>query len=104
MWRRLFCIDLINFEIYVFSIFSAIGLLGAIGPNYLTDSQQAKAISHMSDTIDVYCNSYGPTGTVSSSSLGPLLLAAFENNAKYVSSCILLLHMFKKNSENHHKI
>ncbi|XP_076076105.1 furin-like protease kpc-1 [Mytilus galloprovincialis] len=61
----------------------AIGLLGAIGANYLTDSQQAMAISHMSDTIDVYCNSYGPTGTVSSSSLGPLLLAAFENNAKY---------------------
>ncbi|XP_071132915.1 neuroendocrine convertase 2-like [Mytilus edulis] len=61
----------------------AIGLLGAVGQIYLTDSQQAMAISHMSDTIDVYCNSYGPSGTYSSSSLGPLRLAAFENNAKY---------------------
>ncbi|CAG2215080.1 unnamed protein product [Mytilus edulis] len=64
----------------------AIGLLGAVGQIYLTDSQQAMAISHMSDTIDVYCNSYGPSGTYSSSSLGPLRLAAFENNAKYTST------------------
>lgn len=62
------------------------------------------ALSHMYDAIDVYCNSYGPPGSYGSSSLGQLRLSAFENAAKYVSSCIHLLHMFKLNNyENHIK-
>ncbi|XP_076079863.1 furin-like protease kpc-1 isoform X1 [Mytilus galloprovincialis] len=61
----------------------AIGLLGLNSGNRLTESQQAQAISHMSDTIDIYCNSYGPTGKYSYSTLGSLRRTAYENNAKY---------------------
>ncbi|VDI75651.1 furin [Mytilus galloprovincialis] len=61
----------------------AIGLLGLNSGNRLTESQQAQAISHMSDTIDIYCNSYGPTGQYSYSTLGSLRRTAYENNAKY---------------------
>ncbi|CAC5357117.1 FURIN [Mytilus coruscus] len=61
----------------------AIGLLGLSGGNILTDSQQAMALSHMYDTIDIYCNSYGPTGSYSSSSLGSFRQAAYKNNANY---------------------
>ncbi|XP_052087511.1 furin-like protease kpc-1 [Mytilus californianus] len=61
----------------------AIGLLGLSSGNMLTDSQQAMALSHMYDTIDIYCNSYGPTGSYSYSSLGSFRQAAYENNANY---------------------
>ncbi|XP_063404245.1 furin-like protease kpc-1 [Mytilus trossulus] len=61
----------------------AIGLLGLNSGNRLSESQQAQALSHMSDTIDIYCNSYGPTGAYSYTRLGSLRQTAYENNAKF---------------------
>ncbi|VDH99797.1 Hypothetical predicted protein, partial [Mytilus galloprovincialis] len=81
-----FLLILFSFKFTFFKYFSAIGLLGLNSGNRLTESQQAQAISHMSDTIDIYCNSYGPTEKYSYSTLGSLRRTAYENNAKYTST------------------
>ncbi|XP_063401792.1 furin-like protease kpc-1 [Mytilus trossulus] len=60
----------------------AIGLLGSI-TSTLSDSQFARSLSHMYDTIDIYCNSYGPKGQYGYSVLGPMRRAALENSARY---------------------
>ncbi|CAG2213039.1 Proprotein convertase subtilisin/kexin type 5 [Mytilus edulis] len=65
----------------------AIGLLGSITP-VLSDSQFARSLSHMYDTIDIYCNSYGSKGQYNYSVLGPMRRAAFENSARYTSTTI----------------
>ncbi|VDI09712.1 Hypothetical predicted protein [Mytilus galloprovincialis] len=60
----------------------AIGLLGSI-TSTLSDSQFARSLSHMYDTIDIYCNSYGSKGQYGYSVLGPMRRAALENSARY---------------------
>ncbi|CAG2243928.1 PCSK2 [Mytilus edulis] len=61
----------------------AIGLLGSITPVPISDSQLARSLSHMYDTIDIYCNSYGSKGHYNYSVLGPMRRTAFENSARY---------------------
>ena len=46
-----------------------------------SDSDEANALSHLNDDIDIYSNSWGPSdnGKVLGSA-GPLILAAFEDD------------------------
>ncbi len=69
--------------VHTYNIYVGIRLLGG---SSLTDIQEAQALSHRSDVIDVYSNSWGPfdTGAIVSGP-GPLLQKQLELGVKEVS-------------------
>ena len=47
-----------------------------------SDQDEANALSHMNNDIDIYSNSWGPSDNGNTlGSAGPLMLAAFEDDA-----------------------
>ena len=66
-------------------IISAVGLLGVSGGVFLTDLQEALAVSHNGSTVDIYCNSWGSTHRYGFWTMGPLTKAALDYNIANVS-------------------
>jgi hypothetical protein len=66
-------------------IIAAVGLLGVPGDVFLTDLQEALALSHHGSTVDIYTNSWGENHRVNFWTMGSLTKAAIDYNIAHVS-------------------